>query len=50
LPEFITVYNNKDDFLKNFEGAFQKRDSALVDSSLKEVKIDEGFDVTDLFV
>jgi hypothetical protein len=49
LPEFVTVYNNKDDFLKNFEGVFQKRDSVVSDSSLKEVKIDESFDVTDLF-
>ncbi len=49
LPEFITVYNNKDDFLKNFQGVLiRKNGNKESDSGIGNLKIDENFDILDL--
>jgi hypothetical protein len=49
LPEFITVYNNKDDFLKNFKEVLQGKDVVKSNFSLNGIEINEDFDITDLF-
>jgi DNA helicase HerA-like ATPase len=49
LPEFITVYNNKDDFLKNFQGILVKKNSNKESNGgIGDLKIDENFDISDL--
>jgi DNA helicase HerA-like ATPase len=49
LPEFITVYNNKDDFLKNFQDVFVKKNGNKESSGgIGGLKIDENFDISDL--
>jgi DNA helicase HerA-like ATPase len=46
LPEFITVYNNKDDFLKNFQGVLTKRNgNKALNNELVNLNIDENSDV-----
>jgi hypothetical protein len=47
LPEFITVYNNKDDFLKNFQGVLAKKNGNKESSGsvIGNLKIDENSDI-----
>jgi energy-coupling factor transporter ATP-binding protein EcfA2 len=49
-PEFITVYNNKDDYLKNFQDVLVKKNGnkELNGSIVGNLKIDENFDISDL--
>jgi DNA helicase HerA-like ATPase len=47
LPEFITVYNNKDDFLRNFKDVLAEKNASKESrgSVIGDLKIDENSDI-----